>query len=135
MTVATFPWMEPKPGSMGVPNPQYDVDLIRPDGTRAHTGDGAFYDCRVCHQGTFHFERADTVTGAFYHIVSTANKPQIAVFIAPSNVAGIIHAVVPGFVSQFGIPVIFFEQSDRLATGRVDHDLSLFAIFRTDCCR
>ncbi|GAB6394717.1 MAG: acetyl-CoA synthetase [Bacteroidales bacterium] len=39
ITVATFPWMEPKPGSMGVPNPQYDVDLIRPDGTRAEDGE------------------------------------------------------------------------------------------------
>src|SRR5574344_1358433 len=38
-TVATFPWMEPKPGSMGVPNPQYDVDLLRPDGTRAEDGE------------------------------------------------------------------------------------------------
>ena len=39
LTVATFPWMEPKPGSMGVPNPQYDVDLLRPDGTRAEDGE------------------------------------------------------------------------------------------------
>jgi acetyl-CoA synthetase len=39
VTVATFPWMEPKPGSMGVPNPQYEVDLIRPDGTRAEDGE------------------------------------------------------------------------------------------------
>ncbi|MDR2388833.1 MAG: AMP-binding protein [Tannerellaceae bacterium] len=39
VTVATFPWMEPKPGSMGVPNPQYDVDLIRPDGERAEDGE------------------------------------------------------------------------------------------------
>ena len=31
--------MEPKPGSMGVPNPQYDVDLLRPDGTRAEDGE------------------------------------------------------------------------------------------------
>ena len=35
LTIATFPWMEPKPGSMGVPNPQYDVDLLKADGTRA----------------------------------------------------------------------------------------------------
>ncbi|MBQ7349880.1 MAG: AMP-binding protein, partial [Bacteroides sp.] len=26
MTLGTFPWMEPKPGSMGVPNPQYEID-------------------------------------------------------------------------------------------------------------
>lgn len=30
LTIATYPWIEPKPGSMGVPNPQYDVDLLTP---------------------------------------------------------------------------------------------------------
>ena len=35
LTIATFPWMAPKPGSMGVPNPQYNVDLIKQDGTPA----------------------------------------------------------------------------------------------------
>lgn len=39
LTVATFPWMEPKPGSMGVPNPQYDVDLIAPDGRSVEDGE------------------------------------------------------------------------------------------------
>ncbi len=39
LTIATFPWMTPKPGSMGVPNPQYDVDLLRPDGTPAEDGE------------------------------------------------------------------------------------------------
>ncbi len=29
LTLATFPWMEPKPGSMGVPNPQYDITGCR----------------------------------------------------------------------------------------------------------
>lgn len=28
LQIATFPWMEPKPGSMGVPSPQFDVQLI-----------------------------------------------------------------------------------------------------------
>ena len=35
LTIATFPWMEPKPGSMGMPNPEYDVDLLKADGTPA----------------------------------------------------------------------------------------------------
>jgi acetyl-CoA synthetase len=39
LTIATFPWMTPKPGSMGMPNPQYDVDLLKPDGTRAEDGE------------------------------------------------------------------------------------------------
>jgi acetyl-CoA synthetase len=39
VSICTFPWMEPKPGSMGVPNPQYDVDLLRPDGSKAEDGE------------------------------------------------------------------------------------------------
>lgn len=39
MTLGTMPWMEPKPGSMGMPNPQYDIDLIRPDGTSCEDGE------------------------------------------------------------------------------------------------
>jgi acetyl-CoA synthetase len=39
LTIATFPWMEPKPGSMGQPNPQYDIDLLRPDGSPAEDGE------------------------------------------------------------------------------------------------
>ena len=39
MTLGTFPWMEPKPGSMGIPNAQYDIDLLRPDGTSCEDGE------------------------------------------------------------------------------------------------
>ena len=39
MTLGTFPWMEPKPGSMGIPNAQYDIDLIRADGTSCEDGE------------------------------------------------------------------------------------------------
>ena len=39
MTLGTFPWMEPKPGSMGVPNPQYEIDLLTPDGRSAEDGE------------------------------------------------------------------------------------------------
>ena len=39
LTICTFPWTEPKPGSMGLPNPQYEVDLLRPDGTKAEDGE------------------------------------------------------------------------------------------------
>lgn len=39
ITVGTFPWMEAKPGSMGVPNPAYDVDLIAPDGHSVEDGE------------------------------------------------------------------------------------------------
>lgn len=39
LTLATFPWMEPKPGSMGVPNPQYEIDLLTSDGRSAEDGE------------------------------------------------------------------------------------------------
>lgn len=39
LTLGTFPWMKPKPGSMGVPNPQYDIDLLTPDGRSAEDGE------------------------------------------------------------------------------------------------
>lgn len=28
MVVGTYPWVMPKPGAMGVPNPQYDIDVV-----------------------------------------------------------------------------------------------------------
>lgn len=39
LTIGTFPWMTPKPGSMGIPNPAYDMDLITPDGRSAEDGE------------------------------------------------------------------------------------------------
>lgn len=39
LTLGTFPWMQPKPGSMGVPNPQYDIDLLTSDGRSAEDGE------------------------------------------------------------------------------------------------
>ncbi len=39
MTLGTMPWMKPKPGSMGMPNGQYDIDLVKPDGTPCEDGE------------------------------------------------------------------------------------------------
>ena len=39
MTLGTFPWMTPKPGSMGIPNAQYNIDLVRADGTPCEDGE------------------------------------------------------------------------------------------------
>jgi acetyl-CoA synthetase len=39
MTLGTFPWMKPKPGSMGMPNGQYDIDLLKADGTPCEDGE------------------------------------------------------------------------------------------------
>ena len=39
VSVLTPPWIEPKPGSMGLPSPHYDVDLLAPDGSPAEVGE------------------------------------------------------------------------------------------------
>ena len=41
MTVAvgTFPWMEPKPGSMGKPVPGYDIDIVAENGRSCDVGE------------------------------------------------------------------------------------------------
>lgn len=39
VTLATYPWMEPKPGSMGKPSPGYDIDLINDEGNSCDIGE------------------------------------------------------------------------------------------------
>ncbi len=39
LTIATYPWLEPKPGSMGKKGPEYDIDLITADGRPAEDGE------------------------------------------------------------------------------------------------
>lgn len=38
-TIITFPWIEPKPGAMGVPNPLYKMDLLTHDGRPTEDGE------------------------------------------------------------------------------------------------
>lgn len=38
LTVATYPWVEPKPGSMGVKGPEYDIDLVDDNGETVEDG-------------------------------------------------------------------------------------------------
>ena len=38
-TIITFPWIKPKPGAMGVPNPLYEMDLLTHDGRSAEDGE------------------------------------------------------------------------------------------------
>ena len=38
-TIITYPWITPKPGSMGVPNPLYKMDLLTFDGRSAEDGE------------------------------------------------------------------------------------------------
>jgi len=39
VSLCTWPWLEPKPGSMGKPAPGYDIDLLREDGTSCSMGE------------------------------------------------------------------------------------------------
>lgn len=38
VTLGTFPWLEPKPGSMGKPAPGYDIDLLDDEGNSCEVG-------------------------------------------------------------------------------------------------
>ena len=39
VAIATYPWMQPKPGSMGKPSPGYDVDIIDETGNSCKAGE------------------------------------------------------------------------------------------------
>ncbi len=39
LTIATYPWLEPKPGSMGKRGPEYDIDLVDSDGHPVEDGE------------------------------------------------------------------------------------------------
>jgi acetyl-CoA synthetase len=38
VAVATYPWMKPKPGSMGMPTPGYDIEIIDEEGNQCEAG-------------------------------------------------------------------------------------------------
>ncbi|MCL2044024.1 MAG: AMP-binding protein [Treponema sp.] len=39
VTLCTWPWLTPKPGSMGKPAPGYDIDILREDGSSCNMGE------------------------------------------------------------------------------------------------
>ena len=39
LTIGTFPWMTPKPGSMGIPSPGYHIDLLNDAGESCKPGE------------------------------------------------------------------------------------------------
>ena len=38
VAVATYPWMKPKPGSMGMPSPGYDIEIVDDEGNPCEAG-------------------------------------------------------------------------------------------------
>ncbi|MBP5777200.1 MAG: AMP-binding protein [Prevotella sp.] len=71
MTLGTFPWMTPKPGSMGMPNAQYHIDLLRADGTPCEDGEKGEIVVRVGDRkpiGLFkHYYRDEELTREAWH--------------------------------------------------------------------
>jgi len=71
MTLGTFPWMKPKPGSMGIPNAQYDIDLVRADGTPCEDGEKGEIVIKVGEKKPFglfkHYYRDEELTQEAWH--------------------------------------------------------------------
>lgn len=71
MTLGTMPWMKSKPGSMGMPNPQYDIDLLKSDGTPCEDGEKGEIVVRVGDKkpiGLFkEYYRDETLTKEAWH--------------------------------------------------------------------
>ena len=85
MTIGTFPWMEPKPGSMGKPSPGYDIDIVRPDGASCESGEVGEIVLRLekgkpfgMFAGYYRDEKltAQAFDGGIYHTGDTAWKDE-----------------------------------------------------------
>jgi acetyl-CoA synthetase len=55
-----FPWLKPKPGSMGKPSPGYDIDLLRDDGSSCGMGEEGQLVVRTDKR------RPDSMFGGYY---------------------------------------------------------------------
>jgi acetyl-CoA synthetase len=71
VSIANYPWMEPKPGSMGMPSPAYDMDLLTADGRSAEDGEQGeiiFRTDRIKPVGLFMgYYRDEELTRSVYH--------------------------------------------------------------------
>lgn len=71
VTIATFPMMEPKPGSMGKPAPGYDIDLLDDEGNSCDVGDEGQIVIRTDKRKPFGmfdgYYRDSSLTGRVWH--------------------------------------------------------------------
>jgi acetyl-CoA synthetase len=71
VTLCTYPWLKPKPGSMGRPAPGYDIDLVLEDGTSCKMGEEGEIVVRTDKRkpwGMFNgYYRDDTLTASVWH--------------------------------------------------------------------
>jgi acetyl-CoA synthetase len=71
VTLCTYPWLKPKPGSMGKPAPGYDIDLVLEDGTSCNMGEEGEIVVRTDKRkpwGMFSgYYRDETLTSSVWH--------------------------------------------------------------------
>ncbi|MDR0301070.1 MAG: AMP-binding protein, partial [Treponema sp.] len=71
VTLCTYPWLKPKPGSMGKPAPGYDIDLVLEDGTSCGMGEEGEIVVRTGKRkpwGMFSgYYRDETLTSSVWH--------------------------------------------------------------------
>jgi len=71
VTLCTYPWLKPKPGSMGKPAPGYDIDLVLEDGTSCKMGEEGEIVVRTDKRkpwGMFSgYYRDDALTASVWH--------------------------------------------------------------------
>jgi acetyl-CoA synthetase len=71
VTLCTYPWLKPKPGSMGKPAPGYDIDLLSPEGSpcgMGEEGEIVIYTDKRKPWGMFDgYYRDDTLTSSVWH--------------------------------------------------------------------
>lgn len=69
--VATYPWMTPKPGSMGKPSPGYDLDIVNDQGKSCDVGEEGqivVYTGKRIPPGMFEeYYRDETLTNKVWH--------------------------------------------------------------------
>ncbi len=71
VALATFPWIEPRPGSMGKPSPGYDIDLMNDEGKSCEVGEEGQIVVRTANgrpPGMFcGYHRDDELTASVWH--------------------------------------------------------------------
>ena len=71
VTICTYPWLDPKPGSMGKPSPGYDIDILKEDGSSCEMGEEGQLVVRTSRQkpcGMFEgYYREDERTKSVWH--------------------------------------------------------------------
>jgi acetyl-CoA synthetase len=72
VAIATYPWLEPKPGSMGKPSPSYDIDLLDDEGNSCEVGaEGQIVvrTDRMSPVGMFggYYRESNRTAGAWHH--------------------------------------------------------------------